>query len=194
MVGQPHFGGSPCRCPSRGFVCFPSSGPYSCCETWPGHKRFDDRGWPAFLKLIKKTPKRKEHCQLKSILNWLLRLIVAMVLLCVTAFCTLGFLASFEPGNGWQWKAGYAAAACGSLVGTVGVLRRMRPRILGALALFALTMLCILGFMESYLSLPRQVGYGVLGCCGLTGGVSLLGRGGKRKRPDNGSGLTHGST
>jgi peptidoglycan/LPS O-acetylase OafA/YrhL len=131
---------------------------------------------------------------MKSILNWLLRIIVAMLLLCVTAFCTFGFLASFEPGNGWQWKAGYAALASGGLVGAVAVLRRTGARALGALALFGFTMLCVLGIMESYLTLPGQVGYGVLGCCCLTGGVALLGRGGKRKRPDNGSGLTHGST
>ena len=131
---------------------------------------------------------------MNSILNWLSRIILAMVLLCVTAFCTFGFLAAFEPGNGWQWQVGYGALACGGLVGAIAVLRRTRARTLGALALFAFTMLCVLGFMESYLSLPGQVGYGALGCVCLTGGVALLGRGGKRERPDNGSGLTHGDT
>ncbi|HXR46579.1 MAG TPA: hypothetical protein VN784_03990 [Candidatus Limnocylindrales bacterium] len=131
---------------------------------------------------------------MNSILNWLFRIILAVVLLCATAFCAFGFLASFEPGNGWQWKAGYGALVCGGLGGAVAVLRRTQASTLGALALFALTMLCVLGFMESYLSSVGQVGFGALGCVCLTGGVALLGRGGKRERPDNGSGLTHGDT
>ncbi len=131
---------------------------------------------------------------MNSILNWLFRIILAMALLCVTAFCTFGFLASFEPGNGWQWQAGYGALVCGGLVGAVAVLRQTRAPTLGALALFALTMLCVLGFMESYLSSAGQVGYGALGCICLSSGVALLGRRGKNERPDNGSGLTHGDT
>ncbi len=48
-----------------------------------------------------------------AILNWLFRIVLAMLLFCVAAFCVFGFLASFEPGNGVQWKVGYGALACG---------------------------------------------------------------------------------
>ena len=132
---------------------------------------------------------------MNSILNWLFRIILAMALLCVTAFCTFGFLASFEPGNGWQWQAGYGALVCGGLVGAVAVLRQTRAPTLGALALFALTMLCVLGFMESYLSSAGQVGYGDpwLHLSKQRGRIVGTTRK-KRKRPDNGSGLTHGDT
>jgi peptidoglycan/LPS O-acetylase OafA/YrhL len=131
---------------------------------------------------------------MNSILNWLFRIVLAMLLLCVAAFCVFGFLASFEPGNGVQWKVGYGALACGGWVGAVALLVRARARILAALALFAATLLCVLGFLESYDSWPGQVVYAALGCCCLTGGVALLGPRGKRERPDNGSGLTHGGT
>jgi hypothetical protein len=119
---------------------------------------------------------------MNSILNWLFRIISAMVLLCVTAFCVFGFLASFEPGNGLPWKIGYGALVCGGLVGAVTLLVRTRARTLGALALFAVAMLCVLGFLESYLSLPGQVVYGVLGCGCLAGGVALLGQRGNNKQ------------
>ena len=131
---------------------------------------------------------------MNSILNWLFRIILALALLGVTAFCAFGFLASFEPGNGWQWKAGYGALVCGSRVGAVALLCRTRVPTLGALALFALTMLCVLGFMESYHSSAGRVGYGALGGICLTSGVALLSRRVKNERPDNGSGLTHGDT
>lgn len=105
-----------------------------------------------------------------------LKNLAGLPLLCVTAFCVFGFLASFEPGNGLQWQLGYGTFACGSLVGAIALLFRARARTLAALALFAIAILCVLGFLESYLSLPGQVVYGALACACLTGGVILLSR------------------
>jgi hypothetical protein len=56
----------------------------------------------------------------------LARILGALVLLAFALFCGFGFLASFEPGNGWLWKVGYAAVGCGCLTGVVMLLRRRR--------------------------------------------------------------------
>ena len=49
--------------------------------------------------------------------RFLLRIVGAVVLLALGLFCLFGFLASFEPGNGLEWKVVYGALACGCLVG-----------------------------------------------------------------------------
>src|SRR5579859_2097521 len=51
------------------------------------------------------------------------RVIGALALLALALFCVFGFLASFEPGNGWQWRLGYAALGCACLIGSVALLR-----------------------------------------------------------------------
>ena len=53
----------------------------------------------------------------------LLRVVAALVLLAATAFCGFGFLASFEPGNGWFWKVAYAVGRLVLLFGAVALLR-----------------------------------------------------------------------
>ena len=57
------------------------------------------------------------------VLKMIARIFGAFVLLAVALFCVFGFLASFEPGNGLIWKAGYGALACGFLVGAVALFR-----------------------------------------------------------------------
>lgn len=58
------------------------------------------------------------------------RILGALALLAVALFCVFGFLASFEPGNGLQWKIGYAALGCGCLTGAVVLFPRpSRPGI-----------------------------------------------------------------
>jgi hypothetical protein len=47
------------------------------------------------------------------------RILGALALLVIALFCVFGFLAAFEPGNGWLWKAGYAAIGCTCLTATV---------------------------------------------------------------------------
>jgi hypothetical protein len=63
------------------------------------------------------------------VLRILARILGALVLLAFAVFCGFGFLASFEPGNGWQWKAGYGALVCACLIGAVTLLL---PRRAGA--------------------------------------------------------------
>jgi Na+/proline symporter len=50
------------------------------------------------------------------------RLISTVALLCVSAFCVFGFLASFEPGNGLLWKVGYGVLGCGCLTSAIRLL------------------------------------------------------------------------
>jgi uncharacterized membrane protein YkvI len=50
------------------------------------------------------------------------RIIAALVLVAVAAFCAFGFLASFEPGNGLSWKVAYGGLACFSLGCAVAVV------------------------------------------------------------------------
>jgi hypothetical protein len=64
-------------------------------------------------------------CDMKTafrVLRILARIFGALVLLAFALFCVFGFLASFEPGNGWQWKAGYGALGCACLFGAVTLL------------------------------------------------------------------------
>ncbi|MGP8200912.1 MAG: hypothetical protein ACLQU4_15575 [Limisphaerales bacterium] len=50
------------------------------------------------------------------------RILGAFALLVIALFCVFGFLASFEPGNEWPWKAGYGALGCCCLTGAVALL------------------------------------------------------------------------
>ena len=53
-----------------------------------------------------------------------MRVLLALFLLAFTAFCSFGFLASFEPGDGAiQWRIGYGIAVIASLYGVARLLR-----------------------------------------------------------------------
>ena len=54
----------------------------------------------------------------------LARVSAALALLAIALFCAFGFLAAFEPGNGWFWKLGYGALGCLCVTAAVGLLRR----------------------------------------------------------------------
>jgi hypothetical protein len=55
-----------------------------------------------------------------------MRILLALVLLAFTAFCSLGFLATYEPVDGaLAWRAGYGIAI---IVSLYGVLRLLRGR------------------------------------------------------------------
>lgn len=56
----------------------------------------------------------------------LLRILGALPLLALAGFCVFDFLASFEPGNGFLWKVGYAALGWGCLAGAIALLPRRR--------------------------------------------------------------------
>jgi hypothetical protein len=60
----------------------------------------------------------------------LARILGALALLAIVLFCVFGFLASFEPGNGVQWKIGYGVLGSGCLTAAVALLlRRLARRI-----------------------------------------------------------------
>lgn len=113
----------------------------------------------------------------------LARILGALALFAFALFCGFGFLASFEPGNGLPWQVGYRELGCGCLTGAVALLGRPQARTLGGSALLAVTMFCVLGILESYLSLPGQVAYGAVGCGGLVVAVALLRPGGGGSKP-----------
>jgi len=94
------------------------------------------------------------------------------VLLSIALFCVFGFLASFEPGNGWLWKAGYGALGCGCLTGAVALLRRPLALALAAVALLAVA-LCSLSVFNQ---VPWLVGCGALAYGYLIGIVAFLHR------------------
>ena len=52
------------------------------------------------------------------------RIFGVLVLLGIAGFSVFGFMAAFEPGNGWEWKAGYGALFCACLFGVVTLFRR----------------------------------------------------------------------
>jgi hypothetical protein len=56
----------------------------------------------------------------------LVRILASLPLLAIAGFCVFGFLASFEPGNGMQWKVGYAALGWGCVAGAIALLPRRR--------------------------------------------------------------------
>jgi hypothetical protein len=107
-------------------------------------------------------------------LTFVMKFLSATVLLCVTGFCVFGFLASFEVGPISLWHCLYGAFGIGTFAVAMRLLLQRTPG--RTLALFAATVFCILGFMESYLgfSWPWWVGYGALGCGCLAGWVALL--------------------
>jgi hypothetical protein len=79
--------------------------------------------------LTRPRPHDKERIIMKRtsiILQMLVRIMGALAFLAIALFCGFGFLASFEPGNGWLWKAGYAALGCLCLAGAAILLRRLR--------------------------------------------------------------------
>ena len=53
----------------------------------------------------------------------LARVLGSLALLALALFCAFSFLASFEPGNGLEWKLVYGVLGCGSLPGAVALLR-----------------------------------------------------------------------
>jgi hypothetical protein len=80
----------------------------------------------------------------------LARILGSLALLALGLFCAFGFLASFEPGNGVQWRIGYGLLGCGCLAGaTAGLLRPFLPRItalgiiMGSAGLFVLAVLLL---------------------------------------------------
>lgn len=52
-----------------------------------------------------------------------MRIIVGTVLVCFAAFCSYGFLASFEYPGITRWKIGYALLALASLYGGYKLIR-----------------------------------------------------------------------
>jgi len=54
----------------------------------------------------------------------LMRVLLALFLLAFTAFCSFGFLATYEPGDGHlTWRIGYGIAIMASLYGALRLLR-----------------------------------------------------------------------
>ncbi len=54
----------------------------------------------------------------------IMRVLLAIFLLAFTAFCSIGFLHSFEPGDGAiVWRVGYGIAVIASLYGVLRLLR-----------------------------------------------------------------------
>jgi peptidoglycan/LPS O-acetylase OafA/YrhL len=104
------------------------------------------------------------------------RLLGALALIAITLFCVFGFKASFEPPNWVPYQAGYGTFGCGCLIGAMVLLHRTSARTLGALALVAIAIFSVLGFVESSLAsrLAWQVVYGTFTCGGLIGATALL--------------------
>ncbi len=54
----------------------------------------------------------------------IMRVLLALFLLAFTAFCSFGFLATYEPGDGHlTWRIGYGIAIMASLCGVARLLR-----------------------------------------------------------------------
>ena len=54
----------------------------------------------------------------------LMRVLLGLFLLAFTAFCSFGFLATYEPGDGHlTWRIGFGVAIIASLYGVVRLLR-----------------------------------------------------------------------
>jgi hypothetical protein len=114
-------------------------------------------------------------------LELLIRLISAIVLLCVTGFCVFGFLDSFEVGWFSRWHCIYGLCGIGSMAGAMHLLlRQTLARTMASLALFVGSMICILWLIKSYcihVHFPWQVvGAAALGGGLLTGAVAFLRR------------------
>ncbi|MCL4210708.1 MAG: hypothetical protein HRU76_06570 [Phycisphaeraceae bacterium] len=60
--------------------------------------------------------------------------LIAMLHVTIIAFCAVGFLATFEPGdsgNMWAWRIGYGVVGSGSLAAIIALLLprlRVRPK------------------------------------------------------------------
>lgn len=60
---------------------------------------------------------------MKRLLPPLMHILGALALLAIALFCGFGFLRSFEPRNGWEWKARYGTLGCIRLFVAVALLR-----------------------------------------------------------------------
>jgi hypothetical protein len=121
-------------------------------------------------------------------LEFLVRLIPAIALLCVAGFCVFGFLDSFESGWFSRWHCIYGFCGIGSLAGAMHfLLRQTLARTMASLALFAGGMISILWLMKPFcihIHFPWQVvGGAALGGGLLTGAVALLRRRGDGGKP-----------
>jgi len=119
-------------------------------------------------------------------LTFVMTFLSATVLLCVTGFCVFGFLASFEIGPVSLWHCLYGACGIGTFAVAMRLLlQRTLARTLGTLALLAVVIFCVFGFVESRFThrFPWQVvGGGALGSGCLTGGIALLCRRGNNSK------------
>ena len=53
-----------------------------------------------------------------------MRIVLALLLLAFTAFCSFGYLATYEPVDGaMTWRVGYGVAIIASLYGVIRLLR-----------------------------------------------------------------------
>jgi len=120
-------------------------------------------------------------------LTFVTKFLSATVLLCVTGFCVFGFLASFEIGPISLWHCLYGACGIGTFAVAMRLLlQRTLARTLGTLALLAVVIFCVFGFVGSRFTyrFPWQVvGGGALGSGCLAGGVALLRRRGDSSKP-----------
>jgi hypothetical protein len=110
-------------------------------------------------------------------LIFIMKIVAATLLLCMTGFCVFGFLASFELGWFSLWHCLYGLCGIGCLAGARRLLLcRTLARTWGSLALCAGAIVCILGLVRSYSRyFPWQiVGGAALGCGLLIGGFALL--------------------
>jgi len=116
-----------------------------------------------------------------------MKFLAATVLLCVTGFCVFGFLASFEIGPISLWQGLYGACGIGTCAVAMWLLlHRTLARTLGTLALLAVVIFCVVGFVESRFTYPfpwQVVGGGALGCGCLTAVIALLRRRGDNSKP-----------
>jgi hypothetical protein len=58
------------------------------------------------------------------VMQTLARIFGALAMLAIALFCVFGFLAPFEPGNGFLWKVVYGAVGCAFMTGAVALSRR----------------------------------------------------------------------
>jgi len=66
----------------------------------------------------------------------LVQITCGLIMLAVSLFCVYGFLASFEPGNGWECKAGYGLLGSSCLsVAAILFLRPVLPKINATIAI-----------------------------------------------------------
>ena len=119
--------------------------------------------------------KINSHSVLRVLGN-LCRVLGALALLVPASFLVFCFRASFEPGNGIQWQAGYAILGSAFLVAAIILaLWQLTARLLGGLGLLSAAMFCALGFSVSYTrGLPWELGYGAIGVACILAASALL--------------------